>query len=140
MNTNSKALLTVSVLVLFTIMLSVPQNISAGSDQITVIPINSEISIKKTVTTMDIPQENTLPWGVVSGTSSNHVGTYPAIIQIYQGDSPIHFAQVDVSEDGSYEYVFRIRNIDSVTGEAVNIFQGVYTVVIYTVVSSNSAI
>jgi len=28
------------------------------------------------------------------------------IIQIYKGEDPVHFSQVDVKGDGSYEYKF----------------------------------
>lgn len=123
--------------------MALPQNISAESENlVSVIPINDEISIEKTVTMMDIPQDNTFPWGVVSGnTATDHiVDGYPVIIQIYQDGTPVHFAQADVEDDGSYEYTFRIRNLDTGTGEFINIFEGTYTVIIYKVITSSSTI
>ena len=59
---------------------------------------------------------------------------YPVIIQIYQGGDPVHFAQVDVKGDGSYEYKFRVQSLDSSTGEVVKIFDGDYTVNIFRVI------
>ena len=140
MNSKSNALLAASVTAIFAIMVLVPQDTSAGTNQITVTPLNDEISIEKTVVMMDIPQDNTLPWGAVSGVSTNHADAYPVIIQIYQDDLPVHFAQVDIQEDGSYEYIFRIRNVDSSTGDVVNIFEGAYTVYIYTAIPPASGL
>lgn len=100
----------------------------------TITPINDDISIKKTIIPMNIPEDNLFPWGAVRGQASEYAERYPVIIQIYQGDDPVHFAQVDVKGDGSFEYKFRVRNIDADTGEAVNIFQGEYTVSIFRVI------
>jgi hypothetical protein len=83
---------------------------------------------------MDIPEDNTFPWGAVRGQASEYVERYPVIIQIYQGDDPVHFAQIDVKGDGSFEYKFRVRNADAITGEAINIFEGQYTVNIFRVI------
>ena len=118
----------------------IPDNISAETNQsiITVTPINEEISLQKTVTTMSIPQDNKLPWGAVKGAASDYVERYPVIIQFYKGEDPIHFAQVDVKGDGSYEYKFRVRNLDSSTGEFVNIFEGNYTVKIFRVIPNTN--
>jgi len=100
----------------------------------TITPINDEISIKKTVIPMDIPKDNTFPWGAVRGQASENAERYPVIIQIFKGDDPVHFAQVDVKGDGSFEYKFRVRNVDTDTGEAINIFEGQYTVTIFRVI------
>ena len=48
------------------------------------------------------------------------------------------FAQVDAKGDGSYEYKFRVRNMDSNTGEIVNVFEGDYTVKIYKVIPNTN--
>ena len=75
---------------------------------------------------------NNLPWGYVQGKVANHAEGYPVIIQIYSENLPVHFAQADVAEDGTYEYKFRVRNVD---GEnVVNIFKGEYSVVVTKVV------
>ena len=87
---------------------------------------------------MDIPEDNTFPWGAVRGQASEYVERYPVIIQIFKGDDPVHFAQVDVKGDGSFEYKFRVRNVDSDTGKISNIFEGQYAVNIFRVISNSN--
>ncbi len=137
MDTKSNISLMVSIMTVFGIMM-IPGDVSATSNQITVTPINEEISLEKTITIMSVPQDNKLPWGTVRGEASDIAERYPVIIQMYKGDDPIHFAQVDVKGDGSYEYKFRVRSLDSNTGEFVNIFQGDYTVKIYKVIPNTN--
>ena len=102
--------------------------------QTTIIPLSDEINLEKTTTIMSVPQGNTLPWGFVKGKIAEPVERYPVIIQFFKGDDPVHVAQVDVKGDGSYEYKFRVRNLDTTTGEFVNIFEGDYTVKIFKVI------
>jgi hypothetical protein len=139
MNTKSSIFLIASIMAVIGIMM-IPGDIAAETSQnsITVTPINEEISLQKTVTTMSIPQDNKLPWGAVKGAASDYVERYPVIIQFYKGEDPVHFTQVDVKGDGSYEYKFRVRNLDSNTGEFVNIFEGDYTVKIFRVVPNTN--
>ena len=113
------------------------QDISAESNQITITPINEKISLEETITTMYVPEDNKLPWGSVRGEAGDVAERYPVIIQFYKGEDPVHFAQVNVKGDGSYEYKFRVRNVDSETGEAINIFQGQYIVKIYKVIPNS---
>lgn len=128
-----------SIMTVFAIMM-IPGDISAEANQniITVTPINEEISLQKTVTTMNIPQNNKLPWGSVIGAASDYVERYPVIIQMYKGEDPVHFSQVNVKGDGSYEYKFRVRSFDLNTGEFVNVFQGEYTVKIFRVIPNTN--
>ena len=126
-------LLIASIMTVFGIM-AVPNNVSAESNQVTVTPINEEVSLEKTITIMNVPRENKLPWGTVRGDASDYVERYPVIIQFYKGEDPVHFAQVEVKGDGSYEYKFRVRNMDSNTGEFVNVFEGEYIVKIFRVI------
>jgi len=137
MSTKSNVLLIASIMTVFAIMM-IPGNISAESNQITVTPINEKVSLEKTTTTMSVPQDNTLPWGTIRGEASDVAERYPIIIQFYQGEDPVHFAQVDAKGDGSYEYKFRVRNLDSNTGEFINVFQGDYTVNIYKVIPNTN--
>ena len=116
----------------------IPGDVSAESGQITITPIDGEISLEKTVTTMNVPQDNKLPWGTVVGEADDIAERYPVIIQFYKGEDPVHFAQVDVKGDGSYEYKFRIRNLDLDTGKFVNVFEGDYTVKIYKVIPNTN--
>ena len=54
-------------------------------------------------------------------------------IQIYdEAGEAFHFAQTEVEEDGSYEYKFRVRNVND--GQVINIFEGDYFVKIFKVV------
>jgi len=137
MNTKSNILLMASIMTIIGIMI-IPGDISATSNQVTVTPINEEISLEKTITTMNVPEDNKLPWGIVRGEASDVAERYPVIIQMYKGEDPVHFAQVDAKGDGSYEYKFRVRSVDSNTGEFVNIFQGDYTVKIYKVIPNTN--
>ena len=137
MSTKSNVILIASIMTVFGIMM-IPGDISAESNHTTVTPINAEVSLEKTTTTMSVPQDNTLPWGTIRGEASDVAERYPIIIQFYQGEDPVHVAQVDAKGDGSYEYKFRVRNLDLNTGEFVNIFEGDYTVKIYKVIPNTN--
>ena len=137
MNVKTNALLVVSIMTIFGAIV-IPGDISAEANQITVTPINEKVSLEKTVTTMNVPLDNELPWGTVRGGASDVAERYPIIIQFYKGDDPVHFAQIDAKGDGSYEYKFRVRNLDSNTGEFVNVFEGEYTVKIYKVIPNTN--
>ncbi len=105
-----------------------------------VISVDGNIGIEKTILTFSVPKDNNLPWAFVEGKIVNPVLDYPVIIQIYDNDDQItgndvgavHFAQADVSEDGTYEYKFRVKDIDG--EKIVNIFEGDYTVKIFKVI------
>jgi len=86
---------------------------------------------------MNIPEDNTFPWGSVRGQASEFAERYPVIIQIFKDEDPVHFAQVDVKGDGSFEYKFRIRDVDLKSGEVTNIFEGQYTVNIFKVIPNH---
>jgi hypothetical protein len=133
MSTKTNVLLIASILTVFGVM-TIPGDISAENNQITITPINEKVSLEKTITTMNVPIDNEFPWGTVRGEASEVAERYPIIIQFYKGEDPVHFAQVDAKGDGSYEYKFRVRNLDSNTGEFVNIFEGDYIVKIYKVI------
>jgi len=139
MNFKANFVLIASVMIAFGAII-IPGNISAETSQnlVTVTPINEKLSLEKTIITMNISQENTLPWGAVKGVVSDHVEGYPAIIQFYKGGEPVHVAQVDVNEDGSYEYKFRARSVDNNTGEITNIFEGQHTIKISIVVHNQN--
>ena len=108
--------------------------------QTEITPINNSMGIEKTTLQMYISKDNKLPWGFVEGKISNHVADYPVIIQIFDNNEivtgnsigAVHFAQTPVSEDGSYEYKFRV--LDSDQGQITKIFDGSYTVKIFKVV------
>ncbi|QLH04993.1 hypothetical protein C5F49_06430 [Nitrosopumilus oxyclinae] len=137
MSSKSSILLIGTILTVLGVMM-IPASSSAESNQITVTPINEEISLEKTITTMNVPEDNKLPWGTVRGDASDVAERYPVIIQFYKGEDPVHFAQVDTKGDGSYEYKFRVRSLDSNSGEFVNIFNGDYIVKIYKVIPNSN--
>ncbi len=119
--------------VIFTALMSTTISSVDAATNTEIIPLNGEIGIEKTILSLHASPENTLPWGFVEGKIANHVSSYPVIIQIYDDDGDAsHFAQTDVEEDGSYEYQFRVRNVDN--GEVINIFEGDYIVKIFKVV------
>ena len=98
------------------------------------IPLTATTALEKTTILMHASKDNTLPWGFVEGKIANFVPQNPVIIQIYdENGEAFHFAQTDVNEDGTYEYKFRVRNVDS-EGNIINIFEGDYFVNIFKVV------
>lgn len=112
-------------------------SISTAQEEITsTIPLNEEISLERTITTMSIPEGNTLPWGFVKGKITEHVLNYPVIIQFFKNDDMVHIAQVDVNGNGTFEYKFRVRYSDE-AGNPVDIFEGDYTVKVFKVVKSD---
>jgi hypothetical protein len=131
---------TLATIMALTIVIGLNSPTAIAESTTTVTPINEEFSLKKTVIPMDIPQDNAFPWGAVRGQASEYAERYPVIIQIFKGEDPVHFAQVDVKGDGSFEYKFRIRNVDADTGIATNIFEGQYTVNIFRVIPNTNEI
>ena len=98
---------------------------------------NNNIQLEKSIVYMHIPTDNKLPFGSVWGKVTNGVSGYPVIIQIYQNGKPVHFAQVDVKNDGSYDYYFRVRDVEG--DKVINVFQGDYTVEIFKTVYATTA-
>jgi len=129
----------IPALVIFSALMSTMiSSADATTPNTEIIPLNSEIGIEKTILSLSASQDNTLPWGFVEGKIANHVSNYPVIIQIYDDDGHATlFAQTDVEEDGSYEYRFRVRNVDD--GQVINIFEGDYYVKIFKVVYLGSS-
>ena len=129
---------TLGTIMALTIVIGLNSPTAIAEFSTTITQINEEVSLKKTIIPMDIPQDNTFPWGAVRGQASEYAERYPVIIQIFKGEDPVHFAQVDVKGDGSFEYKFRVRNVDADTGVATNIFEGQYTVNIFRVIPNNN--
>ena len=114
---------------LFVLVAMIGMSPSFADSNTTVISTINGIQLTQTVVPMIISSDNTMPWGFIEGTVDNHAEGYPVIVQIYQNDEPIHFAQTDVNEDGTYEYKFRARNIDG--DNVVNVYEGDYEVKIF---------
>lgn len=87
--------------------------------------------IKQTITYLNIPANNTLPWGVIKGAIINPAQGHPIIIQFFKSldDSPVHIAQVDLKDDNSFEYKFRLLSIDD--DVISHIFEGDYQIKIF---------
>ena len=111
--------------------------VPSSSAHIETTTLDDNLSMEKITTSMTIPENNTLPWGHVYGSVNNHADGYPVIIQIYQGNDPVHFAQTEVNDDGTYDYKFRVRNV--VDNQTINVFEGDYTVMIFKVVQNAQA-
>ena len=114
---------------LFVLVVMIGMSPSFADSNTTVLSTTDGIQLTKTVVSMSISSDNTMPWGFVEGTVENYAEEHPVIIQIYQNDEPVHFAQTDVNEDGTYEYKFRARNIDG--DNVVSIYEGDYEVKIF---------
>ena len=110
-------------------------NDHSHSAQTEYIPLNGMMEIEKTTLFFHASDDNTLPWGFVEGKISNPVLDYPVIIQFFQDGDAAHFAQVNVANDGSYEYKFRVLNVND--GQSTKIFDGDYLVTIFKVVYLN---
>ncbi|WP_428326276.1 hypothetical protein [Nitrosopumilus sp.] len=103
--------------------------------QIEIIPFNGMMGLEKSTLVFHASEDNDLPWGFVEGKIANHVEGYPVIIQIFQNNNAVHFAQTTVNEDGTYEYKFRV--LHSENGDTKKIFDGDYSVNIFKVVYLN---
>jgi hypothetical protein len=93
-------------------------------------------ALEVTVIPMSIPSNNKLPWGFVEGKITSPVAGHQAIIQIYKDNKPVHFAQVPVNDDGTYQY--RFRALDITDGKTTRIFEGDYAVKVFKVVNLDS--
>ncbi len=115
-------------------LLDVP--VFAEKSQTTVLKLDDEISLEKTVTSMSVPENNTLPWGTVKGKVNDPSQGYPVIIQFFKSieEDPIHVAQVNLKGDDSFEYRFRVLSVDE--GAVTHFFEGDYTVKIFKVINT----
>jgi len=145
--------ITSSIFTLLTIALLVNPTTAFAETQTpdvstTTNPINDEVSLEITTTSMYIPEENTLPWGTVRGSVDDPAERYPVIIQFFDANDSdvvdtedlVHVAQVDVKGDDTYEYQFRVLNKDLQTGQIIDIFEGKYVVKIFKVVQNNEQV
>lgn len=119
------------------VMIPTLSGLAVAQTQTSLTPIGTNMAIEESTITFSVPENNSLPWAYVEGMVNNAVPDYPVIIQIYDdmiaGNSQgVHFAQTDVQEDGTYEYRFRVTNMND--DSQINIFEGDYTVKIFKVV------
>ena len=139
MKTKINLLVIASIVTILGIMV-IPNTAVAEINQnnISVTPLSEKLSLETTTTTLSVPENNTLPWGTVYGVASDVAERFPVIIQFYKEGEAVHIAQIDVKGDGSFEYKFRVRNLDHNTGEFTDIFQGKYTVKIFKVIPNTN--
>ena len=123
----SSRLIITSVFLLLMITIILTPTFADQTSEIVVTKDNFEVV--ETTIPMYISPENILPWASVSGIVENYANNHPIIIQIYQNDEPVHFAQTNVNDDGSYEYKFRVKTVND--DEIINIFEGNYEVRIF---------
>lgn len=136
---------TLAVIILAVAMISISvtqiQTASAHphNGSTTYVSLGDGIALERTQLTINIPTQNIMPWAFVEGVIKNPAMEYPVIVQIHERNGePVRFGQVDVAEDGSYEYKFRVFSLDE--GQVVRAFEGDYDVTVYKVVHINSQI
>jgi len=99
----------------------------------TIIPLNDKIAIEKTILFFHSPEEPSHYWGYVEGTIANYVpGFAVAIVMFNEEERFPSYGQVDVDENGYYEYRFRVKNMHD--GELVWKMEGDYRITIFKVV------
>ena len=96
--------------------------------------IDENLSLKTTTIILSIPENNKHPWGVITGNVVDHAPQYPVIIQFFKllQDKPVHVAQLDLADDDSFEYKFRLLSIDE--DKTTYFFSGDYYIKIFKVV------
>jgi len=101
----------------------------------TYVALGDGIALERTSLELAVPADNALPWAFVEGKVKDPVDGYPVIIQVHARDGePARFAQVDVGEDGSYEWRVRVLSVDA--GVETRPLVGTYDVTVFKVVHS----
>ncbi len=102
--------------------------------QTSVKELDDNFNLKTTIVKFNIPSDNTYPWGTIEGSVKNAAPGHPVIIQFFKSldEVPVHIAQVDVSDDNSFEYKIRLLTIDD--GITTHIYQGDYFIKVIKVV------
>jgi len=85
---------------------------------------------------LQIPEDNKFPWGTVTGKVINPALGHPVIIKFYKSldEIPVHIAQIDLNDDNTFEYKFRLFSIDD--GITTHIFEGEYYIEIFKTVNT----
>ena len=110
---------------------------SQYGEKTTITPINDETSLKKSVIQITIPEDNISTYCAIRGQASEHIKGYPLIIRVYNNENPVHTAHVDLNDDGSFEYQFKVKKVDNNTGKITKIFQGDFIVDILKVIPNS---
>jgi hypothetical protein len=98
--------------------------------------LDDKTSIHKTITGIIIPEDNEFPWGTVQGKVTNPALGHPVIIKFFKSldDVPVHVAQVDLNDNNTFEYQFRLLSIDN--DITTRIFDGEYYIEIFKTVNT----
>ena len=93
--------------------------------------IDENLSLKTTTMILSIPENNKHPWGFISGKVIDAAPGHPVIIQFFKSldVTPIHVAQIDLDDDDSFEYQFRLLSVDD--GITSHFFSGDYYIKIF---------
>lgn len=69
--------------------------------------------------------------GIIEGKVKNPAPGYPVIVQFFKSldEDPIHLAQIDLNDDNSFEYQFRLLSVEE--GKTTHFFEGDYYVKIF---------
>ena len=99
--------------------------------QTTLKKLDDKLSFEKTTVLLSIPSDNSHPWGFIKGNVDNPAPGYPVIIQFFKSldEDPIHLAQIDLNDDNSFEYKFRLLSIEE--GKTTHFFEGDYYIKIF---------
>ena len=108
----------------------------AKSPKTLIMKIDDKTSLKKTITGLSIPDDNKFPWGSIKGKVSNPTAGHPVIVKFYKSldEIPVHIAQIDLNDDNTFEYKFRLFSIDD--GITTHIFEGEYYIEIFKTVNT----
>ena len=124
-----KMLVALATILSMALLFSIP---NAFAENTTIMPIDQEIALEKTETTLYVDKDDSRQWAFVEGKIENPATNYPVIIQILKDNELVHLAQVDTSKHGNYEYKFRVKTMDG--EKSIQIFEGDYAVKIFKVV------
>ncbi len=104
--------------------------------QTTITKLDDKSRVKTTTTTLSVPENNTFPFGFIKGNVVNPTEGHPVILQIYKylEEGPIHIAQVNLKEDNTFEYSFRVLSIDD--GITTHFYEGDYFVKVIKVINT----
>ena len=98
--------------------------------------IDDKTNLLKTIAALQIPEDNKFLWGSINGKVSNPAVGHPVIIKFFKSldEIPVHIAQVDLNDDNTFEYKFRLFSIDD--GITTHIFVGDYYIQIFKTVNT----
>ncbi len=97
---------------------------------------NDNLQVAETNVILKIPANNTIPFGTIRGMVDYPAMGHPVILQFFKSlnDPPVHIAQVDLKDDNTFEYKFRVLSIDD--GITTHIFSGDYHIRIFATVNT----